>query len=88
MKAWCEYSFSTPQTLNDILAQPLWFNSHIRMENKPYIDEGLHEMGINCVSDIVNNQGQLKSFLDVGIIPNQHKLIMAYNQVVSSIPQN
>ncbi len=46
VKMWCEYRFTIPSGNEEIKDQFLWYNSHIRRNNKPYIIKLLYEKNI------------------------------------------
>ena len=87
LRAWCEYNYSVPQKVEEILCQSLWFNSLIRKQNKPFIEYNLLCLGIQYMKDIVGQDGKIKSASDIGILSQDASLILSYNQLVSAIPK-
>ena len=55
--AWCEYSFTTPTTKCQILAQPIWLNSHLQIDGKPALNIAAIKAGLCIVNDIVDENG-------------------------------
>ena len=59
---WSEFKYQEPINKNAILDQPLWYNSFIRSGNKPLWIKECQDVGINKISDITNESGQLITF--------------------------
>ena len=49
---WCEVNFERLDIIDDIENQVLWFNSHVRSQNKPYINDRMNNKGIVKMSNI------------------------------------
>ena len=54
MEAWCEYNFHTVDEINKMLHQRIWFNSHIRVNDKPIFYKTLMDKGIMEIMDIID----------------------------------
>ena len=88
LSAWCSYNYREPITVEEILNQPLWYNSHIRRQNKPFVIRALYNRGLVYIKDIVNvEQGQIMSFSEVTVLSGHLQLNIFYNQLLSAIPQ-
>ena len=53
-----------PETLEDILYSPLWFNTHIVQGQNLYIKEW-HDKGIRNVIDLLDLDGQFYQFIEL-----------------------
>jgi exonuclease III len=63
---WCELNYREEvKDADDILAEPLWYNSHIKIKEKVLWKEKWWDSGITMVWDILNkDQRQLLSYKD------------------------
>ena len=52
------------KTKEQFLAQPIWHNSLIRIENKPVFDKKLFSLGISKATDFVKEQYNFLSHTD------------------------
>ena len=84
--SWSFYKYYNPVKFKDIISQPLWFNSFIRVDNKIIFRRNLFESGVIFVKDICDENGTFLGYNDVinrfGYIP-----CMQYNSLISAIPQ-
>jgi len=88
MSEWCRYNFKSVESFynrNDILNQNLWFNSCIRVANKPQIYKLWYEANIKIIGNLVHN-GKWKNIEDIereyGIKPP----LLEYLGILNSIP--
>ena len=49
-------------TNEDIKTQIIWFNTFIKVQNKPVFVQPCYEAGITCISDIMNDDGSLLTY--------------------------
>ena len=88
LSAWCSYNYREPNTVEEIMNQPLWYNSHIRRQNRPFVIRVLYNKGIAYIKDIVDTEhGQVMSFSELTVLAGHPQLNLLYNQLVSAIPQ-
>ena len=55
LKAWAEYNYSTPQTLEEILNQVLWYNSNVKIAGRFVMNEKMYGKGVIYVKDLVRD---------------------------------
>ena len=48
-----------------ITAQVIWFNKHIKIDNKSLCNNSLANQGINHVGQLFNENGMAKAWLDI-----------------------
>ena len=87
---WCEFNFHEPQTNTAILQQKLWFNSHLRINNKPIFWKKWVTAGVTTVEDIINTE-QDKSFKSLRSLRDQYGLVtswLEYQQIKNCLPDN
>lgn len=54
--AWSKFSFQSPQKKGEILEQPLWLSSWIRINNKPIYFTNAMNIGLNRVKDVYDQE--------------------------------
>lgn len=52
--AWCQFNFKSPTGRNEIMEQIIWFNSHIRIENKPFCKTNMFKAGIVKITHLLD----------------------------------
>ena len=78
LEAWCELNYTETITeVEMIRKQILWFNSCIRIGNKPVIWKDWIDKGIMYIKDIVTDTGEMANFADLNI--DWFKLNMLYS---------
>ena len=75
------------KTKEQFLAQPIWHNSLIRIENKPVFDKKLFSLGISKVKDFVEEQHNFLSHTDFIENYNCQLQPLKYFGLVSSLKQ-
>ena len=53
IQAWCIYSFTVPNSCEEILNQQIWYNSFILMDKKPFLFKALYSKGIVCITFVL-----------------------------------
>ena len=56
-KNWCELNYQKPAGLQDLVLQPLWYNSNIRVANRPHHVRKSIMSEIKTVQDILHHSG-------------------------------
>ena len=80
LEAWAELNYHDPQDYQDILNEILWWNSHIRVGNKPIMWSKWVDKNIITLGDIMVNC-QFKTAEELGVN------WMDLNSICSAIPQ-
>ena len=88
VNAWADYNFCSPNHIEDILGQQIWFNSHIQVKKLPVYHKALHEAGITYIKDIVNNDYVLGTNSIIQKYSLNTKHAMSINGIVSAIPHS
>ena len=79
--AWAKYNFIQN---TEVPNQILWWNSHIRIQNKPVFFKHAHVRGLKYVHQLFQENGNIKSALQVA---RQFNLsFMEFNQLVVALP--
>ena len=89
--SWSIYTYTIPTKHVEVLYQPIFYNSHIKINNIPYFDGQYHSKGIKRIVDIIDNDGNILNFNDLSEkygINNSIASLMVYNSIVSAIPQS
>ena len=88
VQIWCNFNFAKPETLNDIKIQVIWYNSCIRIQQKPIFYKQWYENGILTIADVLDDQG---SFLDFDGFcrkyPNVKTNFLTYLSVLQAVPK-
>ena len=88
LKIWSKLPRSDPQTIEDILSEPIWYNEKIITNNIPLFKRSLHEKNINYINDLIKENGLIHSHQSFqeqfGICIN----FIEYGGLLNSIPQN
>ena len=88
VKAWCIYNFSSPSSIEEILNQQVWYNSHILIGKSPFYFGPLHSKGILYIKDLVNQDGHVKTADEIlHQFLLDRKYIMLINSIIGAIPQ-
>jgi hypothetical protein len=87
---WCNENYSEPETLSEILNQQIWYNSHIKIGNKPVYWEHWKKIDINWIADliIIDETGRrLLTIEELSELAESPINLMEYNMIISSIPR-
>ena len=83
---WVEVNFEgSIQSQNQFLEQPLWYNSLIRVGNKPIFYKKLFSKGISKVKDIMRDHNKFFSLSKVSNIYNIQIQPLTFFGLVSSV---
>ena len=83
---WHDFFFDESLDSKQIESQPLWFNSHILIDNKPVWNKHWYESGIVCVKDLLSDTGKILS-MDQLILKYQiNTNFLEYLSLISAIP--
>ena len=82
VKAWCIYNYNSPTSVDDIMNQQIWYNSHILIDKFPFFFGPLHFKGILYIKDLVKQDGH---FITADEILNKYSLNRKYIMRVNSI---
>ena len=89
LKAWVEINYKqiTPLTdVNELMHQCIWFNSHIRVQNKPIFYKHMVSKHFLNVSDLMKYRNTFFSYAEVCDKYNCQFNIMDYSSLISAIP--
>lgn len=87
LEAWAVYNFHDPTTAGQIKDQTLWFNSHIRIQNRVVFYQIWYEEGIKAVGDIMNNDGSIMTYEQFQVkYPNLRSNYLVYYGIKTAIP--
>ena len=82
---WCDYNFvDAVQSANEAVNQVLWFNSLLRIENKPYFFSKAYQEGLLTVGQLIDPQGNILSHEELRLFFGLD--VMQCNMILSSIP--
>ena len=85
MISWFQTNWIDVESKNQILTQPIWLNSYIRQNNKPFFNKILYSKGLKKVGDIFNVNG---TFLNIAQFQEKFKSqdFVTYHGLIHSIP--
>jgi hypothetical protein len=87
LATWAELHFQNPSDELEILKQPLWYNSLIRIGDKPVWYDNWQKNNIKYAKDIFDNNGEImgKQVLDAKY--NFQTKYLEYESLLSAIPK-
>jgi len=88
MNEWCQFNYKDAHLIDtkvDILNQNLWFNSSIKIANRPVFYKDWHESGIKYIRDLFKDN-KWKSILDISQEYGLSVKMLDYLGILSSVP--
>ena len=85
LKNWSELNFKETVESEQMLAQIIWFNSHIKINGKVYLNSRACKNDLLYISQLVDPKGNFLSSQEIKIMFNLD--IMSYNLIKSAIPK-
>jgi hypothetical protein len=85
-QTWAKLNFKEPSNAQEVIRQPLWRNSHIKIDGKTVKYKDWNKAGINQIIHLIDNKGNLASqkyLTNKFAIKPKH---MAFNSLIHSIP--
>lgn len=84
--AWCLYNFTMPDTVEQIMGQVIWFNSHIRIADVPFCNYNAWHQNLVYVSDLFSPDGVPRTHNE--IISKHGNCItwLEHMQIIAAIP--
>ena len=73
---------------SDVRQECIWFNKKIIVDNKPLYIKDMYQNSIRTINDILDNEGNFLSILDLNRSFNVNIDVMMYNSIKSSIPKD
>ncbi len=88
LSAWCRINFKSPINLAEIKNTLLWYNSEIRINNKPVFYKKCHSKGMTYVKDIINENERFMSYPEIIDKFGNVITFTEYYGILQSIPQS
>lgn len=86
---WAQNNFCSPTTCNEIMSEILWFNSHIRHQNKWCFSSKLYLNGIIKVVDLFDlDTGRFLTYTDFCELYGPVINFLEFFQIIQAIPQS
>jgi exonuclease III len=85
--AWSKYNFYNPSNIHQIRNQIIWFNSHVRINNKPIYISELNDNNIAYIHQFFNETGDILSLDGFQLKYGIHINFLTYYSIVSAIPR-
>ena len=85
LEIWSE--FYTCNDNPDPRSEPLWYNPNIKVGGKVIFYKHWFNAGINCVNDLLDNEGVLYEHREFVRNYNLNENFLRYNSVISAIPK-
>ena len=64
-RKWSSNLSVSPNIRSTITSQVIWFNKHIKIDNKSLCNNSLANQGMNRVGQLFNENGMAKAWLDI-----------------------
>ena len=84
--AWSHYRYYNPVKFKEIISQPLWFNSHILVGNRPAFVKRWFESNMIYIGDLLNDDGSFMTF-DQVLQRFDSGPFLSYFSIVAAIPR-
>jgi len=72
--AWSKYNFYNPSNIQQICNQLIWFNSHVRINNKPIYISEFNDNNIVYIHQLFNEISEILSLNDFQLKYGIHKI--------------
>ena len=76
-KAFAEVNYHNPTNCTEIQEQVIWYNTHIRVDNKPFILKKWFQAGVIKIENLLDDEHQ--NFLSVEQICEKYELVLSEN---------
>lgn len=87
LEAWAVTNWHSPVVVTKIAAQPLWYNSHLKIKNKVIFNKRACDAGIFLLSDIWNlPEGQFLTYQQITQVYGNNISYLEYFSLIASIP--
>lgn len=85
--SWCQYNFSHVTAKSDVREQVIWWNSHIRSNNKPLWNERLFRLGLVQIKQLLTPADQFLTVSQFLAKFSSHLVtFLDYYQICQAIP--
>ena len=85
--AWSKVFFHIPESIDEIMTQNIWGNSHVKRAGKPFFDKEGFNSFIDSPQFLIKQDGTLKEWELLLDIEKRNLKIMTYNQIKAAIPK-
>ena len=73
IKSWCTYNYVIPKEMSVILAQSIWYNSHIKIAGEVIYNDIMYKSGIKYIHNIIKNVNGKKYFMTVNELKTKYQ---------------
>ena len=88
IRIWFDFTFYQPKKIIEIKAQVLWYNSLIKIQDKPVLFRTWYENGIKTVSDLIDDNGHLLTFERFSVkFPNIKTNFLQFQSLIHALPK-
>ena len=88
MQHWCEYNYTNIEDCSDdVLNEMIWFNSNIRVQNKPVFHKNMYDRNIMIIKDLVNENNNFLTFEEFKNKYQVNITFLDYYGLIHAIPQ-
>ena len=85
LKAWSVYNFEPIVHKDEIVHQMLWYNSHVRCQNAPFLVKKAYINGLTTISCLITPCGEQ---ISPEVICNLYEIdVLTYNTIWAAIPK-
>ena len=84
--AWAYYTHNTPETALYITNQFIWFNSHIRIDGKPFFNNRMYTAGIKYVKQLLDQNGNILNYQYFIHKYGNNIIYLNYFTIIDAIP--
>ena len=88
MEYWCEYNHHQVDTIEQVLKERIWYNSHIKIANKLCYNELLVNNGVWEILDLIDNEtGYFFTHSQIEEMYHIKLSFLTYMSIIDAIPQ-
>ena len=89
IKAWANFNYQDKlELMEQILEQNIWYNSHIRIQNKPFYNKDMAQLGISKIIDLIDHR--TNTFFSYDQFKSQYPCnihFLTYYSIIYAIPK-
>ena len=88
LAAWSDLKLTEPNTAEDFLSQPFWYNPNIKFRNGPAYKRELHICGLTYLNDLFDDTGNILNYDSFKQKFGEQFHFLIYQGIVNAIPKN
>ena len=87
IQVWSQHNFYIPANIHQIRNQVIWFNTHVRVDNRTLFIRALYTANIIYIHQFFDEIGDLLSVQNFQLKYGLNIIFLTYYIIISAIPQ-